>query len=389
MKPKEIKKIIKLNMDSHIPDQAPRLDIEWAKPKSVPLKSPRAFHFKLILSTGLAVLILAITIALWPNGGLPPNPSEKLLKSDHEIISFSAVSSISLISTMGTNELISLPATLQATEEPEVITRVLPYLRTVEQLLLSDSGLNIVTGISDLPEYETFMQFETRNLLGGIKTYVMHYNMVLVDEDDDESEYSLEGILIFGENTYQVIGEKEIEDDEESVKFKAFKDASNYVESTYKIENDEQTFEFKVVQNGLTVSESKFEIEFDQDETKVKLSFKEGNNEGTFEFEYFTEDGLNFIKIEFEIDLNNQSSSGEMIVQMVTDPLTGITVYRIQVDPDDEESYEYDKEDDDDDEDDEDEEDEEDDEDDEEDDEDEEDEEDDEEDDEDNEDTVE
>jgi hypothetical protein len=358
MKTKDIKKLIQQNIESHIPETAPKLDIIWEK-EQPQMKKSWTFNYKLIMNIGMAVLVLVLTFALWPNGNTP-NPPAKLLNSDNEIISFSAVSSISLFSTIGNNELISQPVLLQVVEQPQIITTVLPYLKTAEQLLLSDPGMNIITGESNLPEYTTFMQFETRNLIGHVTQYEMHYNLSLVDEDDEESEFLMEGILLFGVNTYQVIGEKKIEDDEEKVEFKAYKDDSNYVESLYKIENDEQTFEFKVVQQGLTISESKYEIEFDQEEIKVKLTFQEGSSEGQFEFEYFTEDGKDLIQIEFEIESMNQKSSGEMVVEMYVDDLTGVTKYRIMVNPDDDDPYEYETEDDDEDEDDEDDEDEED-----------------------------
>ena len=367
MKTKDIKKIIKLNIESNIPMNAPRIDFPFAKTKAASFEKKRyTFSFKFAMSVVFAAFVIVLGFAFWPGGEVIPTPNNKLLNSDNEIVSFSAVSSISLLSTFGTNDLVSLATDFEiVTNQPDVITKVLPYLKSIEQLLLSESGLNIVSGTSDLPEYEYFMQFETKNLANISTSYIMHYNLFLEDADDDESEYTIEGILIFGQKTFNVVGEKEINDEEEEVEFKAFLDEDNYVESLYKIESGEQVFEFMVVQNGLLVSESKYEIEHDDNETTVKLSFEEGNNSGEFDFEYYIEGGINLIKIEFDIELNGIDSSGEMTVQMIIDELTGNTKYLIRVNPEDGDEYEYetDEEDEEDEEDDEDEEDEEDDED--------------------------
>ena len=351
MKTKDIKKIIKLNIESNIPENAPSIDFPFARKIDAVENKRFHFSFKFAMSALFAVFVIVLGFAFWPNNGIDPTPPAKLLNSNNEIVSFSAISSVSLLSTIGTNELISLSTDIEVVvEQPTVIKKVLPYLRSIEQLLLSESGLNIISGESDMPEYDFYMQFETKNLANISTVYVMHYNLDLVDEDDEESEYTIEGILLLGNKTYFVTGKKEIEDDEEKVEFKAFLDESNYVESLYKIENDKQVFEFTVIQNNLLVSESKYEIEFDNhEEIKVKLSFTEGNNEGEYEFEYYSEDDVNLIKIHFDTKLNNIESSGEMIVQMVVDEITGNTRYLIYVDPDDGDEYEYETEEDDDD----------------------------------------
>ena len=344
MKTKDIKKIIKLNIESNIPMNAPRIDFPFAKTRTASFEKRRyAFNFKFAMSVMFAAFVIVLGFAFWPDNSINPNPPAKLLNSNDEIVSFSAISSVSLLSTIGTNDLVSLATDFEViVEQPLVITKVLPYLKSIEQLLLSDSGLNIISGTSDMPEYVYFMQFETKNLANISTIYIMHYNLDLLDEDDEESEYTIEGILILGSKTYNVTGKKEIEDDEEKVQFQAFYDESNYVESLYKIENDEQVFEFKVIQNNLLVSESKYEIKFDDDgEIKVELSFTEGNNEGEYEFEYYTEDNVNLISIQFETKLNSIESSGEMVVQMVVDDITGNTRYVIYVDPDDGDEYEY------------------------------------------------
>lgn len=367
MKKRDIRKIIQLNIESHIPKESPKIDFPFVIEQKVSIEK-RKFspNLKYSLSTGLAVLVLILAFALWPRGTVDPMDPIKLLNSDQEVISFSAVSSISLLSNtefveltnqssdtllskLNHAEMRNLSAFPLLTPKPDVIAKVLPYLKTAEQLLLSDNGLNIVTGISDLEEYDYFMQFETKNLIGITTVYIMHYNMVMIEQNDEESEYSIEGLLFFGSQIYTVSGEKEIEEDSEKVKFRAYKDQSNYVESVYEVESDEEKFEFKVVQNNITISESKYEIDYDGKETKIKIEFFEGSNRGNFEFEYYTQNQTNYIEVEFSIDVNGIKTSGEMLVQMLINELTGSTFYRILVNPNEDDEYEYDVEDDDDD----------------------------------------
>jgi hypothetical protein len=344
MKIKDIKKIIKSEMEVHIPKSAPKIDFPFVLPQKAPIEQKRvSFKLKYVMTTALAALLIVVGFALF-NSPIEPTPTNRLLTSDNEIISFSAISSMSLMSTFGINEEISYQPLTSHESQPPIVGFVMPYLKTVEQLLLSDQGLNILSGSSDLPEFDHFIQFETKDLLGNVTVYVMHYNMTLMDANQDEAEYEIEGILIFMEQTYEVFGEKTIESDEEKVKFRAQKDANNYVESFYEIENDKQVFEFIIVQHNQVISESRFEIEYDGEEIKVQLEFQEGDNEGEFEFEFFTENGINLIKIEFETIINGIEISGEMTVQMFEDPISGTFKYRIYIDPDDDDPYEYEEE---------------------------------------------
>lgn len=346
VKKKDIKKIMKQQIESHIPSSAPLIDFPFEKPeyKVEEIRQPK-FNFKLVMSSVLAVLIIVFIVVMLPEGGVNPPNLDFKLSDENQVLSFSAVSSISLLSSMGTNELISYDMQTQTGIESPLISHVIPYLKSAEKLFLSDSGLNIITETSTLPEFEYVMRFETKNLLGNAISYEMYYNLILQNEEDDESEYQLTGILWQGVESYNVTGQKEIEDDEEKIKFKAYKDETSYVESIYEIENDQQTFTFKAFQFNELISESKFKIEYENDETKIELEFIEEEDQGKFEFEYFVENDKNYIKIEFETEIDGIDMSGEMTVRMDIDDLTGDVTYHFVVDPDDDDPYEYDVED--------------------------------------------
>ncbi len=343
MKTKDIKKIIKANIESQIPKSAPKLDFPFERTQ-VNIKKYRkpiikwTYGFSLVLSIFILILAFSLFIRDEP---IVPQPT-KLLNSEEEVISFSALSTVSLLSKNTTDELLSINSQVLSTvNQPPIITYVKPYLGIVENIISNTSGLEIITGESAYEEYTTFMQFQVNDLVGKSKIYVMHYNLIIKEIDDDEIEYDLEGILLVDDQEYFVFGEKKKESDEEILTFKAMKDENNYVESFIEIESDKQIFEYKIVQFGKTASKSSIEIEFDEDEIKVKLDFIEGDNFGEFEFEFRTENELSLIFVEFETEIDNRKITGEMIVEVLVDSITGNTTYSIYVDPDDEDSYEY------------------------------------------------
>jgi hypothetical protein len=274
-------------------------------------------------------------------------------ETNEDIISFQALAAANLMpeanQTMSTLEDVTTePST------PVVVDQVTPYVELVEQLLGSNNGLTVTTLASDNPLYETMMTFETTGLLGEQQSYVIYYNMTLEEEEDDESEFILEGIMIKDTVEYQLIGEREVEDDEEKVEFKAMLDEYNYVESEYKVESEEIELEMIVVENGNVISETKIEIDTEDNETKIELEFLTGANTGTYQFKYETEDGQPILKVEFDVTTDGVQEQGQMTLSIHVDEVTGETYYTVFVDTDDddyEERIDRDIEDDDDDED--------------------------------------
>jgi hypothetical protein len=255
-------------------------------------------------------------------------------ETNEDIISFQALAAANLMpeanQTMSTLEDVTTePST------PVVVDQVTPYVELVEQLLGSNNGLTVTTLASDNPLYETMMTFETTGLLGEQQSYVIYYNMTLEEEEDDESEFILEGIMIKDTVEYQLIGEREVEDDEEKVEFKAMLDEYNYVESEYKVESEETELEMVVVENGNVVSETKIKIETEDNETKIELEFLTGVNTGTYQFKYETEDGQPILKVEFDVTTDGIQEQGQMTLSIHVDEVSGETYYTVFVDTDD------------------------------------------------------
>ena len=308
---------------------------------------------KLLL--GIAVLSIALLTAC--TGNLQFNAN--LFSTDEEVMSFQALTAVSILSSQSTDTTLSQQGSSNLssyqslevdplTETDPLTDSIDPYIELVEKFLGSNNGLGVVVSESSLEDYESMMTFETKTLQGETQYYTIHYNMTVKadddeDDDEDEIEYTIDGIMIIDEVTYVLTGKREVEDDEDKIKFIAKLDDDNYVESKYKVEDDEIKFEIKTVLNGVVVSETIVKIEDEDDEFKVELEFISGDSKGTYEFKYEDEDGQSILKIQFDVEIDGVQSKGQIKVLVVVDPVTGETSYKLYVEPEDDDAYEVDK----------------------------------------------
>lgn len=305
------------------------------------------------LFLGIAILSIALLTAC--TGGFQTNTG--LFGSDEEILSFQALTAVSILSSQSTDTTLSQEgsSTLSShqslevdpvTETDPLTDSIDPYIELVEKFLGSNNGLSVVVTDSNLEDYEFMMTFETKTLQGETQYYTIHYNMTLTEEDDDdedEKEYAIDGIMMVNDVTYVLTGKREVEDDEDKIKFMAKLDDNNYVESKYQVEDDEVKFEIKTVLNGVVVSETIIKIEDEDNEFKVELEFLSGDSKGTYEFKYEDEDGESILKIQFDVEIDGVQSKGQIKVLVVVDPVTGETSYKLYVEPEDDDAYEVDK----------------------------------------------
>ena len=311
----------------------------------------------------LGFILLSVALLSACTEGFQVNTN--MFETNEDVISFQALTAFSLLSSSSANQslsqndsnvLLSYQLLEEGTEDPvneedpivedepanedPLLATIDPYIGLVEQFLGTNDGLDVFVEASPLEDYALMMTFQTNGLKGETQTYVIHYNMTITDEEDDETEFSLEGIMIMDGITYFLTGEREVEADEESIEFIAKLDDDNYVESEYSVESDEIEFEIKVVLNGEIVSETKIEIEYEEDETKIELEFLSGDAKGTYEFTYELEDGEPVLKIEFDVEIDGTHTKGEIVVSIIVDPVTGETSYVLFVDPEDGDAYE-------------------------------------------------
>lgn len=268
--------------------------------------------------------------------------------SDEEILAFQALSSVQMLEANAVQTVSTASRTSKMSdEETTSIDQIEPYLELFEQLLTQSNGLSVVIEASDLVEYETKQVFEMTDMLGQTITYTMYYNTTdLVDEDeadendDEEQEYMITGIMVYGDVTYAIEGKHEIEEDEEKLEFTSKINETDYVTVTFKLEDEETKFAYRVYAQGELVNESNIKIEIEEDEFKIELSYMDGANVGEYEFKLEEEDGQTILKISFETTIDGIESEGEAKVLVTIDEVTGETYYTIITKGEDDEEHE-------------------------------------------------
>lgn len=314
---------------------------------------------------GISALLLTLTLAACTTQQLEAAFD---FESDQEVFGFSAISTSSILENSSVQPLSLTSGVQQLGSKMNSMTleEIQPYLEMFEELLTQNNGLSVVETVSEDPLYETKVEFTVSNLLGESVVYTMFYNQTVkndesvddepivdetevdepgdIEDNENELEYIIEGILFIDGIEYQVYGKKEMKDGEEKLTFKSMIDENNYVESKYMTENDETKFYITVVQDGILVSESKIKIESEDDETKIVLEYNSGLNESKYSFKLENEGGANILMIKYEVLTDGALETGKIKVEVIVDELTGETSYQLYVEPDNDDAFEHEEE---------------------------------------------
>lgn len=146
------------------------------------------------------------------------------------------------------------------------------------------------------------------NTLTSSNDYVIYLNVTDIEEDDDEIEEELRGLVVIGELEYEVIGEREVEDDEVELELIIKLDSNNYILIKEEKEDDELELEYTIIKDGVKVLEFALEVE---DDGEIKIveknnqsvqiyKLKEKNNMITIN--HFTNNEINTFIISKEAD---------------------------------------------------------------------------------------
>lgn len=250
----------------------------------------------------------------------------------HELYAFEAATTIGQlasldvgVSSLARNPLLSVVTSSTQTTTDTTADLIETYLPSVEGALLgSQSLLSMETQVSDNAAYVTkIVVTYTDTTLAG-ESFTMYFNeTVKVDYDDDDDDWDdkneveeesyIEGIVIQGENTYTIRGEKEIENDESEVNFWLQLDANTYVQVEQEKENDEQEFSYEVYQNRSKVYEYSLEVERNQ--VELKVVDKAALSALKMEFDLYTNNGVSYIRAK----VTEKGTTRVITYQKVTD----------------------------------------------------------------------
>lgn len=258
---------------------------------------------KSLLLLPIFTTIMLTGCQLSPTGG-PSNVNAS------NVYAFEAATSIGLLA----NAVSTSPMARLAKADQTIVDEIAKYLPSVEAALTGlDSFTNVVEEASDLPEYVTKLTVSYKDIILTNNTFTMYYNETIIQEDDDhdhdydedhddffrfnhrdhdDKESIIEGIIIVGEDTFPMIGKKELDEDEFEVSFSYQTGENSFVRVKQEIENDEHEFEYEIISNGQKIYDYSLEVEHNQVELKLKdgaLSRKK------LEFTLFELDGKTLI----------------------------------------------------------------------------------------------
>lgn len=290
------------------------------------IKAAISRHKKLTaaIACGAAVLIAVcacIPLMIKGQTSSPATPSDPggifgELTSAEEVYGFSAASAGMMIAGMGgaadtKAATAASPATAKiyggraTVQDEQTIELINGYMELVESLISGDM-FTVTGGVNSGAQYAEYgyvMAVNYTDVLGEKHDGgVIYYNRTLehTEQDDDETEsmYSLEGVMLLGGATYPLHGthvaESEDNESEEQYTMRVDMGGDRYmfVEQKHEREDDETETEYSytLYEGRKVVSRTTFSYEREDDETELVMTVS-GQNVQQQKFSFEREDG--------------------------------------------------------------------------------------------------
>ena len=294
-----------------------------------------------------------------------------LLSTDQDVMLFSTLSSASILGSESSIQSVSDAGYLFESDKPKIevdMEKANSYLLMMENMLADGGPIVMSEEASDRDEYDKMMVVSVKDLAGNVSQYTIYYSIIeevtsYTDSDldgrteptypdydeetvsgngnhknkaedyfknhhygrdyDDEIKYQINALAIIEGVEYRVIGNKEVEIDDNEVEtetsFRIILDDYNYVRIEQEIEDDETEYKYTIYKNGHKQSSLKFETDIEYGVNVVKLTSEENGNRETYKF--IKEADKTIIKY----DGNGYSYT--LIVTSKIDEVTGEIVY--------------------------------------------------------------
>ncbi len=305
-------------------------------------------RFVSIFATAMMAVILSVTLIGLRLGGffvIDPTDSNTTtnpvtvplpIENDQQVFSVGALSANVLFDAVedagGAGQFRAL---LNDTDVDIILSQFPPYLEMVEQLLSSDGELETICEFSNREDYDFKETIVAYDLLGGNLNYIIYYNVETLVEEAAETQYSFNGIIIYGDSTdeYDIEGNRFIEGDETKIKMTIHYDENNYIESIYKIEDDGAKYDIRVFENNDIISSSRLKIETEEEETQLKLDFT--NESGTYSYNIkFDEEDSSAMFVRYHINLKDDTPhQGTIKIKIIVDEETNEIEYEMVIKP--------------------------------------------------------
>lgn len=273
----------------------------------------KKFIISMIVVLVLAIALTALLIACTPAGGGGLNAQEE----QNNIFALVAISAGELISG---SESDTQTASLAGGDTASIAAELDQYMAMLDSIIGGSTPITSTVGANtnaEYAQYETVQTVTTTSVGGVSETYTIYYNETYQPEygdDDDwgesEENYRVEGVMLNGENVFEVSGWRTLETEgretEESLEFTA-RNAANGMFMVFELENENEgnetgrEFAYTIYQNNRRVRS--FEIGFEKesgwtgDETEFELFTHENGQSMEYEIESVPRGGVEIIRI--------------------------------------------------------------------------------------------
>ena len=247
-------------------------------------------------------------------------------ESAAEAFGFSAASAGMLISAMADGAAVTAADTVQ-----DGVTAELDNYMALVESILSDGGFNAVAEESDRAEYAVKTVISYRGMDGSTLSYVMYYNETLRpdydddrdDRDENEQDFSIEGVMVIDGTDYAIRGVRSTESEpgetEDETEFVVTLSATSRMVVEYGTETEgsesEREYNYSVYENNRLVERSTFEYESERGETEIEMTYRKDGVTTVFFFDKELVRGEEVIRIR----VGSAQSSDAYYVHIVTD----------------------------------------------------------------------
>lgn len=293
-----VSKLKKETSETEIVDLTKEIKMRY---RSQETKKP---HFKRLSYAfmGTFILLLVICISVFVVKGKdttkPPAPSYYVPQTVNETYAFELLAAANFLYSSDTTTTQSLSFLTTSKENlNEISNKINKHYLTIQNLLNGEK-INYSVTKSTKEGYTDQMTITTLYSDSFDLQYTIYFNKTLVEIDDDEEIYNLDGIIVIDNVEYQIKGETEIENDETSTKIKVITGKSSYFIIEQEAEENEKEFVYKKYQNNKIIKEYALSHEIEDGEVEVKIEIMENGKEE--EIKAKLENGKITLKVELE-----------------------------------------------------------------------------------------
>lgn len=341
MNNKDIKNLLKSELDSQIPDVLSRIDLnsidilDKPKPRFIYALKQRLGSLSLVMVA--TMLLIVAMISLSRNDDHPIEVPMTL--TSEKTVSFSAISSSALLNSidiqLSTNTQMILLSSMmqQETKMKQRVSLLNPYFNMIELFISSENDLAFTDPIpSTLPGYTYQVTYQIINLNQDTAIYTFHYNESTVD-----GNILTEGLLVLEQKQYYLEGIKEVDGDQTIITTKTYSDMllkdTHYVEFISTEISDQQWFEYNVYQSGEKIEKSNVNLEKVGASIRIRLKYENEISDIEVDLKALRieQNGVAKIRAEYEYKEDSFEEEGNIVVSVVIDPINNTNQYLYEI----------------------------------------------------------